>query len=56
MAVFWSLTPHKSGANVSKGPRKAYVIQYSHAGLRNAVTGEALTGKIPLARSGAAAV
>jgi len=56
MAVFWSLTPHKSGANVSKGPRKAFVIQYSKAGLRNAVTGEAVTGKIPLARSGAPAV
>jgi ectoine hydroxylase-related dioxygenase (phytanoyl-CoA dioxygenase family) len=52
MAVFWSLTPHKSGANVSGGPRKAYVIQYSHAGLRNARTGEVLTGKIPVARGG----
>jgi ectoine hydroxylase-related dioxygenase (phytanoyl-CoA dioxygenase family) len=54
IAVFWSLTPHKSGANVSSGPRKAYVIQYSHAGLRNARTGEVLTGKIPLARDGKA--
>jgi ectoine hydroxylase-related dioxygenase (phytanoyl-CoA dioxygenase family) len=54
LAVFWSLTPHKSGANVSKGPRKAYVIQYSKAGLKNAHTGETLTGKIPLARGGAA--
>jgi ectoine hydroxylase-related dioxygenase (phytanoyl-CoA dioxygenase family) len=54
IAAFWSLTPHKSGANVSSGPRKAYVIQYSHAGLKNARTGEMLTGKIPLARGGAA--
>ena len=54
LAVFWSLTPHKSGANVSRGPRKAYVIQYAHAGLKNARTGEVLTGKIPLARGGAA--
>jgi ectoine hydroxylase-related dioxygenase (phytanoyl-CoA dioxygenase family) len=54
IAAFWSLTPHKSGANVSSGPRKAYVIQYSHAGLKNARTGEVLTGKIPLARGGAA--
>ena len=52
MAVFWSLTPHKSGANVSSGPRKAYVIQYSHACLKNARTGEVLTGKIPVARAG----
>ncbi len=55
LAVFWSLTPHKSGANVSSGPRKAYVIQYSVAGLRNARTEEVLTGKIPLARKGEAA-
>ena len=52
IAVFWSLTPHKSGANVSRGPRKAYVIQYSHAGLKNAKTGEVLPGKIPVARAG----
>lgn len=55
IAVFWSLTPHKSGANGSSGPRKAFVIQYSHAGLKNATTGEVLTGKIPLARDGKAA-
>jgi ectoine hydroxylase-related dioxygenase (phytanoyl-CoA dioxygenase family) len=55
IAVFWSLTPHKSGANVSNGPRKAYVIQYSHAGLKDVKTGEALTGKIPVAREGKSA-
>jgi len=52
MAVFYSLTMHKSGVNRSKGPRKAYIIQYSKAGLRNAVSGEVLTGKVPLAREG----
>lgn len=52
IAVFWSLTAHKSGANRSQGPRKAYVIQYSPAGLKNAKTGEVLTGKIPVARGG----
>ena len=52
MAVFQSLTMHKSGPNVSAGPRKAYVIQYSHAGLKNARTGEVLTGKVPVARAG----
>lgn len=52
LAVFPSLTMHKSGPNLSQGPRKAYVLQYSQAGLRNAATGELLTGKIPVARSG----
>lgn len=55
LAVFWSLTPHKSGANVSSGPRKAYVIQYAHAGLKNARTGELIENKIPLTRGGKAA-
>lgn len=52
MAVFWSLTMHKSGPNISDGPRKAYVIQYSHAGLRNARTGEAIPNLLPIARNG----
>ncbi len=55
MAVFTSLTFHKSGVNRTQGTRKAYVIQYSHAGLRNAKTGEVLPDKIPVARSGVAA-
>jgi ectoine hydroxylase-related dioxygenase (phytanoyl-CoA dioxygenase family) len=53
MAVFQSLTMHKSGVNVSSGPRKAYIIQYSQAGLRNAKTGELIPDRIPLARNGA---
>ncbi len=52
MAVFSSLTFHKSGPNRSTGARKAYVIQYSHAGLRDARTGEVFPDKIPVARSG----
>ena len=52
IALFYSLTMHKSGANRSLSPRKAYVIQYSVAGLKNAKTGEVLTGKVPLARNG----
>jgi phytanoyl-CoA hydroxylase len=52
IAAFQSLTMHKSGINRSQGVRKAYVIQYSHAGLRNARTGEPMTGKIPVARAG----
>ncbi len=55
MAVFQSLTMHKSGANTSSGPRKAYVIQYSAAGLRNAKTDELIPNEIPLARGGKAA-
>jgi ectoine hydroxylase-related dioxygenase (phytanoyl-CoA dioxygenase family) len=55
MAVFWSLTAHKSGVNRSKGSRKAYIIQYSKAGLKNLRTGETLTGKIPVVRGGEAA-
>ncbi|HEX5322906.1 MAG TPA: phytanoyl-CoA dioxygenase family protein [Capsulimonadaceae bacterium] len=54
MAVFQSLTMHKSGVNLSTGPRKAYIIQYSHAGLRNAETGELIPDRIPVARGGAA--
>ena len=52
MAVFWSRTFHKSGPNVSDGSRKAYVIQYSHAGLRNGYNGELFEGLIPIARDG----
>ncbi len=55
MAVFQSLTMHKSGVNRSSGTRKAYVIQYSVAGLRNGNTGEVFPNKIPVARGGVAA-
>ncbi len=54
MAVFQSLTMHKSGVNRSQGVRKAYVIQYCRAGTRNAQTGELLPDKIPVARLGVA--
>lgn len=52
LIAFWSLTMHKSGVNRSEGWRKAYIIQYSHAGLKNARTGEAITDRIPIARAG----
>jgi ectoine hydroxylase-related dioxygenase (phytanoyl-CoA dioxygenase family) len=52
MAVFQSLTMHKSGVNRSQGMRKAYVIQYCKAGTRNAITGELVPAKIPVARAG----
>ena len=54
LAVFWSLTAHKSGANVSSGVRKAYIIQYSKAGLRNLKTGEPIEKLTPIARGGVA--
>jgi phytanoyl-CoA hydroxylase len=54
IAAFQSLMFHKSGVNRSKGVRKAYIVQYSHAGLRCAITGETLKDKIPVARGGKA--
>ncbi len=54
LIAFTSLTFHKSGVNRTSGTRKAYVIQYSHAGLRNAKTGELLPDKIPVSRNGKA--
>lgn len=52
VAIFWSLTMHKSGVNRSQGKRKAYILQYSHANLKNLRTGEILSHKIPVARNG----
>jgi ectoine hydroxylase-related dioxygenase (phytanoyl-CoA dioxygenase family) len=54
MAVFSSLTFHKSGVNRSKGTRKAYVIQYAQTGLRHRDTGQTMT-EIAVARGGRAA-
>jgi ectoine hydroxylase-related dioxygenase (phytanoyl-CoA dioxygenase family) len=56
MAVFQSLTMHKSGTNHSQGIRKAYVIQYAVAGLRDANTGKVFDDRIPVARAGVAVV
>lgn len=52
MIAMQSLTFHKSGVNRTEGMRKAYVIQYSAAGLRDAKTGETLPNKQPVARYG----
>ena len=52
MIAMQSLLFHKSGVNRSQVMRKAYVIQYSVAGLRNARTGEVLPDKRPVARKG----
>lgn len=52
VAAFWSLTLHKSGANRSKGMRKAYVIQYCPKGLRKLSDGSLIEGLIPISRDG----
>ncbi len=54
IAVFLSLTYHKSGVNRSQGYRKAYIIQYSHSPLKNARTGEWMENRIAIARNGIA--
>ncbi len=50
LIVFWSTVLHKSGANVSNGMRKAYIIQYSQHGLRRIADGELVPDLIPVAR------
>ncbi len=52
LAVFLSLTPHKSGPNLTSSPRNAYVIQYCKAGLRRLPQGELIEGLIPVVRDG----
>jgi ectoine hydroxylase-related dioxygenase (phytanoyl-CoA dioxygenase family) len=54
IAVFLSLTFHKSGVNRSNGYRKAYIVQYSLAPLRNLRTGELMENRIAVARNGEA--
>ncbi len=54
IAAFWSLTAHKSGANVSSGVRKAYIIQYAKAGLKSLRTGQTIEAVTPIARGGRA--
>jgi ectoine hydroxylase-related dioxygenase (phytanoyl-CoA dioxygenase family) len=52
MAVMYSLLPHKSGPNLSKKRRNAFVIQYCAAKTRHAVAGKVLGDRIPVARRG----
>jgi phytanoyl-CoA hydroxylase len=49
--VFWSLTVHKSGPNLSDDLRRAYIVQYSKAGLRDATSGEPID-TVPVLRDG----
>ena len=52
LVAFQSLLMHKSGVNRTPGTRKAYIVQYAKAGLRNAVTKEPIRCEIPLTRGG----
>ena len=52
IAVFWSLTAHKSGVNGSNDIRKAYIIQYAKAGLKSLRTGQTIEAVTPMARDG----
>lgn len=51
MAVFSSLMFHRSGPNTSDGERKAYIVQYSAANVRDGKTGQPLDKPV-IARSG----
>jgi phytanoyl-CoA hydroxylase len=50
IVAFWSLLMHKSGVNVSSGPRKAYIVQLAKAGLTSLRTGEPIPNLLPIAR------
>ena len=39
IAVFSSLTPHKTGPNTSKGIRKSYILQYAPDGAQRKISG-----------------
>lgn len=54
MAVFSSLLLHRSGPNLSRGPRKAYVMQYIPAHARNGVTKAPFDDRMWVARGGVA--
>ncbi len=49
--AFSSLLLHKSGPNLSKGERKAYIVQYTPEGARDPMTRE-LVGRGAIARGG----
>ncbi len=53
LVAFQSLLMHKSGVNRTAGTRKAYIVQFSKANLRHAVTKEPIPCEIPLMRGGA---
>jgi len=52
VAIFWSLTVHKSGPNRTDLPRKAMIFQYVRPGLRHKVSGMSIRSRLPIARAG----
>ena len=39
IAVFSSLTPHRTGPNTSEGVRKSYILQYAPEGAQRKISG-----------------
>jgi ectoine hydroxylase-related dioxygenase (phytanoyl-CoA dioxygenase family) len=52
VAIFNSLLLHKSGPNVSREVRRAYVPQYHHARVVRADNGQPLGDRVPIVRRG----
>lgn len=52
MAVFSSLTFHRSGSNLTNGIRKAYIVQYIPSHTVNARTGEGFADRLWIAKNG----
>ena len=52
MAVFSSLTMHRSGANTTDGVRKAYIVQYIPAHAKNATNNVPFTDRLWVVRDG----
>ncbi|RAP78530.1 phytanoyl-CoA dioxygenase family protein [Paenibacillus montanisoli] len=52
MVAFSSLLFHRSTPNLSQDVRKAYIMQYSHAGAKNPETGQVYANGPVLARDG----
>lgn len=52
MIAFWSTTMHKSGPNLTKEIRKAFVLQFCPVGMRHKASGMAIKSRIPIAREG----
>jgi len=51
LIAFWSMSLHKSGANRSKGIRRAFVIQYCHAGLKYKESGDVVPNLLAVSRA-----
>jgi hypothetical protein len=45
IAIFSSLTPHRTGPNISEGIRKSYILQYAPEGSERLIS-QSLTEKV----------